>query len=139
MGVYSSKKSIVSVFIIWLFLCSFAVAQEKEEVTVEWINSDVANTIQSVPHFLWLDKGTAILLDIHKSKEERTFEKLDPDKRKLTPILDMEKAVVEAILNSMFKAWFKACTVEYWDGRKIDIEALPLDKVKEIMKGTLKK
>ena len=93
MGIYSSKKSIISVFIIWLFLCSFAVAQEKEEITVEWINSDEANTIQSVPHFLWLDNGTAILLDIHKPKKERTFEKLDPERRKLTPILDMEKAV----------------------------------------------
>ena len=49
------------------------------------------------------------------------------------------EAAEEAILNSMFKARFKARTVEYWDGRKIDIEALPLDKVKEIMKGTLKK
>jgi hypothetical protein len=70
MGIYSSKKSIISVFIIWLFLCSFAVAQEKEEITVEWINSAEANTIKSVPHFLWLDNGTAILLDIHKPKTD---------------------------------------------------------------------
>ena len=68
--------------------------ERKEKITVEWIQSDEANTIAAVHQYQWLDNNTAILFDVRQPKEERTFQKLDPRKAgELTPLVNKEKAI----------------------------------------------
>jgi len=87
------KKQFFYTGAVLLIFCLFASAQGKKEITVEWIYSDEANSIQSVPYFTWLDDNTVLILDIQKPKEKRVFERLDPATGKRTPALDMKKSV----------------------------------------------
>jgi dipeptidyl-peptidase-4 len=73
-------------------------AQEKEEITVEWIYSNKSFEISSLPSFTWLNDGTALLYDSRKPSKERTFEILDPASGSRSPAFDKERAL------SSFKA-----------------------------------
>src|SRR4030042_2846884 len=62
-------------------------------MTVEWIYSDEAQETLALPLFQWLDNSTAVYYDVHRPKEERTFEILDPRTGKRTVLLDAAKAL----------------------------------------------
>jgi dipeptidyl-peptidase-4 len=51
-------------------------AQEKREITVEWIFSDAGEEPTRLPRFEWTSAGDLLLLDARRPKEERTFERL---------------------------------------------------------------
>lgn len=51
-------------------------AQEKREVTVEWIFSDAGEEPTRLPPFEWTSVGDLLLLDTRRPKEERTLERL---------------------------------------------------------------
>jgi len=76
-----------------LFAVSCAFAQEKEEITVEWIYSDEGQEITALPRFLWLTDGTVLLYATGKPVEERSFEKLDPRTGRRESVLDRSRAL----------------------------------------------
>ncbi|HEX9185886.1 MAG TPA: DPP IV N-terminal domain-containing protein, partial [Vicinamibacteria bacterium] len=53
-------------------------AQERREITVEWIFSDAGEEPTLLPRFEWTTSGELLLLDARRPKEERTFERLGP-------------------------------------------------------------
>ncbi len=68
-------------------------AQEKQGVTVEWVYSGESMRLAAVPEYVWTKDGSLLLFDSLKSKEERTFEKLNPANGQRIPVLDMRKAM----------------------------------------------
>ncbi len=67
-------------------------AQERQKMTVEWLYGPEARQIVSAPRYEWLGNGTAVYWDVGKPAAERTFEILDPQTGKRTPLLDAAKA-----------------------------------------------
>jgi dipeptidyl-peptidase-4 len=53
-------------------------AQEKREITVEWIFSDAGEEPTRLPPFAWTSGGDVLLLDTRKPKDTRTFERVTP-------------------------------------------------------------
>jgi dipeptidyl-peptidase-4 len=53
-------------------------AQDKREITVEWIFSDAGEEPTRLPPFAWATGGDLLLLDTRKPKDERTFERVTP-------------------------------------------------------------
>jgi dipeptidyl-peptidase 4 len=53
-------------------------AQEKHEITVEWIFSDAGEEPTRLPPFVWTSGGDVLLLDTRKPKDVRTFERVTP-------------------------------------------------------------
>jgi dipeptidyl-peptidase-4 len=51
-------------------------AQEKREITVEWIFSDAGEEPTRLPPFAWTSAGDVLLLDTRKPKDTRTFERV---------------------------------------------------------------
>ncbi|MFQ6113018.1 MAG: S9 family peptidase [bacterium] len=96
---YLIRSFVISAYLFCFLLAPVAVCQEKEQITVEWIYSDARNQVSALPRFVWLENNTALLYDLRKPKEERTFEKFDPGSGKLTPAIDKSKAI--ASLNSL--------------------------------------
>ena len=68
-------------------------AQEKQEITVEWIYSDEGREPTKLPRFVWTESGNAILYDTRKPEKERSLEWLDPDTRERTPAIDRDEAL----------------------------------------------
>lgn len=87
------KSKMVLILSYILFTTHLSFAQEKEQITIEWIYSDKSRELTAVPKFVWLNDNTAILYDVRKPEEERTFEILDPASAKRKSILDMTDAV----------------------------------------------
>ena len=85
-------------FIITSVLLPTAHTQTKQEITVEWIYSDESREITTIPRFLWLKNNTAIIQDLRKPSEKRTFEILNPKSGKRSPAVNLKKAL--ASLNS---------------------------------------
>ncbi len=79
--------------IFHLLLISLAAAQEKHEITVEWLYSNESRMVSALPSFMWLNDGTALLYDVRKPSAERNFERFDPAIGKRLPTVDMKKAV----------------------------------------------
>lgn len=81
--------------LLWLAAtaCIVAIAQEKETLTVEWIHSEEGKAVAGVPEFAWLDDNTALLYDSRQPKEQRTFERLDPQTGRRALVLNREKAL----------------------------------------------
>jgi len=77
-----------------LMVCACNTQPAKKEITVEWIYSEDAKTLSAVHSYHWLEDNTAILFDIRKPKEKRTFLKLDPENPgQIDTIVDHEKAI----------------------------------------------
>jgi dipeptidyl-peptidase-4 len=74
-------------------------AQEKKELTVEWIYSKRGQAVDDVPKVLWLKDNTAILYDVRKPESERTFERFDPKYGKRFPLVD--PVIARASLNKV--------------------------------------
>ena len=87
------KSKMILILSYILFTAHLLLAQEKEQITIEWIYSDKSRELTAVPKFVWLNDNTAILYDVRKPEEERTFEILDPASAKRKSILDMTDAV----------------------------------------------
>jgi dipeptidyl-peptidase-4 len=98
MNLSSVQRHLLAVLVFILLLSPCVLAQDKEEITVEWIYSNKSVEISSLPSFTWLNDGTALLYDNRKPPKDRTFEILDPASGNRTPALDKEKSL------SSFKA-----------------------------------
>jgi len=59
-----------------LVLASPLPAQEKREISVEWIFSDAGEEPTRLPPFAWTSRGDVLLLDTRKPKDVRTFERV---------------------------------------------------------------
>jgi tricorn protease-like protein len=55
------------------------VAQERREVTVEWIFSDEGESVATLPRTHWNSDGTLLLMDGRRPKGERTIERVEPE------------------------------------------------------------
>ncbi len=83
-------------FLSWFLLFAFLTAgwpQEKQSITVDWIYSDESARLTALPRVFWLQDGNALIYDVRKPKEERTFERLNPETRTRRPALDAQKAL----------------------------------------------
>lgn len=77
------------------FLSVFLFSQDKEyDLTVDWIHTDMANSISKVHRYFWLENNTAILYDLREPKEKRGFWILEPENPDvLKPLIDIDMAV----------------------------------------------
>jgi dipeptidyl-peptidase-4 len=57
-------------------LAGLLLAQEKRQITVEWIFSDAGQELTRLPESQWTSAGDILLLDTRRPKEGRTFERL---------------------------------------------------------------
>jgi dipeptidyl-peptidase 4 len=70
-----------------------AIAQEKREITVEWIYSDEGDAVDRLPETYWTSTNELLLLDPRKPENERTIERVRPDTGERTPAVDSKAAV----------------------------------------------
>ncbi len=82
--------------LISLLNSSPALAQNSDELTIEWINSQESRKVAALPAIAWLEDGSLIIYDSSKPDSERTFEKLNPNTGKRISILDRKKALAHA-------------------------------------------
>ncbi len=89
---------ILSLMILALFFLIpiFIFAQEKDQLTIEWIYSKERREVTALPTFAWLKDGTLILFDNSKPDSVRTFEKLNPKTGKRAVILNRKEALSSA-------------------------------------------
>ena len=83
-------------FLSWFLLFAFQTAgwpQGKQSITVDWIYSDESAKLTALPRVFWLQDGDALIYDVRKPKEERTFERLNPETRTRQPALDAQRAL----------------------------------------------
>ncbi len=93
---HSFKVLLVMSLSLFFLIPIFIFAQEKEQLTVEWIYSKARREVTALPAFNWLKDGTLILFDNSKPDSVRTFEKLNPKTGKRTAILDQKKVLLSA-------------------------------------------
>jgi len=86
----------LSILTIPLLTRASVSAQEKQELTVEWMYSPEAAEATATASIKWLSSGQALLYDRRKPQVERTLEMLDPATGQRTPLRDPAKT-----LNSM--------------------------------------
>jgi dipeptidyl-peptidase 4 len=70
-----------------------AQAQQKREITVDWIYSNEAHEATTLPFYAWLGDGTAILYDGRESAANAGFERLNPQTGKRSTVLDAGRAL----------------------------------------------
>ncbi|MGB7926173.1 MAG: S9 family peptidase [Pyrinomonadaceae bacterium] len=87
------KPTILYALCLMLLAAGMGLAQQKKEMTVEWIYSDDAGNATALPAYFWLRDGTALIYDRRQPKLQRTFERFDPQTGKREPALDMRKAL----------------------------------------------
>lgn len=85
-------RSIV-LLILSIGFVRISTAQEKKQLTVEWIYSREAREVTELPTVRWLQNGKAILYDSRKPESERTLELLDPGTLRRTSYLNAAKAL----------------------------------------------
>lgn len=96
-----APKHILILLIISLFITNNNYrAQEKKQITVDWIYSPESALITRLPSFNWLDNGKAIVYDTRKPAGERTFELFDPETGKTIPAMNSDKAL-ESLKNQL--------------------------------------
>ena len=93
MNLSSQWRYLFTILALILFVSPYLLAQDKEEITVEWIYSNKSVEISSLPSFTWLNDGRVLLYDNRKPLKERTFEFLDPASGTRTPALNKEQAL----------------------------------------------
>jgi dipeptidyl-peptidase-4 len=89
-----ATRTLVYLFLFVLLLGTFATAQERPALTMQWALGAPGSSVARVPKTLWLHDGSAILYNERLPKEQRTFERFDPATGKATSILDVPKALV---------------------------------------------
>jgi len=105
------KRIFFILFALILSLRVFTLAQEKKDVTVEWIYSGGPNQAFALPQVNWLNDGTALVYDVRKPFKERTFEKLNPVTGRRQSILDMDEAVTS--LRDLLGPGYNAAVIGY--------------------------
>lgn len=70
-----------------------AEAQQRREITVDWIYGEEAGKLSALPAHVWLADGTAILYDLRQPTAERRFERLNPQTGLRTPMMDVQSAM----------------------------------------------
>ena len=66
-------------------------AQEKPEISVEWIFSDAGEEPTRLPPFAWTSGGDVLLLDTRKPQDVRTFERVTPAGTRVATLLLLVK------------------------------------------------
>src|SRR4051812_45834456 len=91
------SSTVFSLICLTLITIQLAIAQQKREITVDWIYSKEANEATALPSYAWLADGTAILYD----NREKSFERLNPQTGKRASALDALRAMtsLRALLN----------------------------------------
>jgi dipeptidyl-peptidase-4 len=72
---------------------AIAGAQQKTEVTVDWVFSDEARALTALPTTVWTSANEVLLLDPRVPQGERTLERLDPATGKRSAAVDRGKAL----------------------------------------------
>lgn len=85
--------SFLNLTYLMLFAIPPAISQQKREITVDWIFSKEASELTSLPSYVWLADGTAILYNSRQPVEKRTFERLNPGTGQRTPMLNVRAAM----------------------------------------------
>jgi dipeptidyl-peptidase 4 len=73
-------------------LCPALAVAQRPQLSIEWAIKE-GPKVASVPDFVWLKEGTAILYDTNKPEAERTFESLNPANGERHPVVNMAAAV----------------------------------------------
>ena len=73
-------------------LCPVLAVAQRPQLSIEWAIKE-GPKVASVPDFVWLKDGTAILYDTNKPEAERTFESLNPANGERHAVLNMAAAV----------------------------------------------
>ncbi len=73
-------------------LCPMLVVAQRPQLSIEWAIKE-GPKVASVPDFVWLKDGTAILYDTNKPEATRTFESLNPMNGERHAVLKMVVAV----------------------------------------------
>src|SRR5579871_3045213 len=73
-------------------LCPMLAVAQGPQLSIEWAIKE-GPKVASVPDFVWLKDGTAILYDTNKPEAERTFESLNPANGERHPVVNMAAAV----------------------------------------------
>ncbi len=84
---------LIQLLVFFAFSLTQLNAQEKKELTVEWIYSKERRQVTDMPDYFWLEDGTAILYDSQKPQKERTLEKFYPETGKRETIVDTDAAL----------------------------------------------
>lgn len=82
-----------AVIYLLLLVAAQGSAQQKREITVDWIYGEEASKVSALPAHVWLADGTAVLYDIRRPAELRRFERLNPQTGQLTPTMEARKAM----------------------------------------------
>jgi hypothetical protein len=85
--------------ILSAILVQVHLAQEKKQLSVAWIYSQVPGHVTALPTVRWLQTGKAILYDGRKRGAERTLGLFDPATLRRTPHFDAAKAL-ESLRNN---------------------------------------
>ena len=88
-----SNRIITKVILLVTLFSLFTFAHEKEKLSIEWRYSPESVMMTRLPNVQWLNNGSAMMIDLKKTAEERTIELLDPATAVSKPILDMKKAI----------------------------------------------
>jgi dipeptidyl-peptidase-4 len=87
------KKYLIFIFLWFCCVLAYAENQANKKISVEWTLSAEAEEATSLPRYQWIENGKAIIYDVRKPKNQRTFEVLDPETGIRTPFLNMSKAL----------------------------------------------
>jgi len=87
------KKYLIFAFLWCCCVLAYAENQGNKKISLEWTLSADAGEATSLPRYQWLENGKAIIYDLRKPKNQRTFEILDPETGIRTSFLDMSKAL----------------------------------------------
>ena len=94
-------NKLIEIFLLVTFLVEGTFAkQEKKELTINWIHSEEAQSMATVPKTLWLKNNKFILYDTRIQKEQRNFTLFDPENLEYSKnLLDLDLAL--ASLNEL--------------------------------------
>ena len=83
----------VPLLVVLLLSSCPVLAQDRREITVDWIFSDEGEEPTKLAATYWTSAGELILLDGRKPKAERTLERLNPDTGVRAPAVDAKAAL----------------------------------------------
>src|SRR5262245_50050469 len=69
---------VATIFLVCMLGRSWSFAQQRDQLTVDWLYSEEGRSVTALPLASWLDDGTAVIYDSRRPEAERTFERLDP-------------------------------------------------------------
>jgi dipeptidyl-peptidase-4 len=90
---YPVSKFVRFLGLIIVVTSTFATAQSRPQLTMEWALGEAGSNIARVMRAVWLDDNTAVLYNDQLPQSERTFERLDPASGKRQPLVDASKAL----------------------------------------------